>query len=300
MFQMNTNRFAGVLVGCLASCLLFSTPASAQTPQEEYRASLVAVVIALQEQISELQLQIASQSALSTTDVTGILSDIEGEVVASYTVDQQEISTRAPRSYQSYFKRLLSILPDQYDSHIDELVIFTNGNQDVGAYVETQVPYTKDWRYAVRDSEITEDPLSRASTELMIHEFAHIFSLDQVFKERNIAATCHPYFADEVCYGTNSYLGEFINEFWSTRMLDDLQSVQAGSRFAQADFYNRYESQFVSEYAATDPAEDFAESFVWYVYGEMAPRGSVADKKIEFFDRFSFTQALADEIIKEL
>jgi hypothetical protein len=83
-------------------------------------------------------------------------------------------------------------------------------------------------------------------------------------------------------------------------MLDELQSVQTGSNNSQADFYDRYESQFVSEYAATDPAEDFAESFTWYVYGEMAPSGSVADEKIEFFDRFSYTQALADEIIKEL
>jgi hypothetical protein len=56
----------------------------------------------------------------------------------------------------------------------------------------------------------------------------------------------------------------------------------------------------VSEYAATAPAEDFAESFTWYVYGAMAPRGSIADEKIEFFDRFSYTQALADEIKREL
>lgn len=83
-------------------------------------------------------------------------------------------------------------------------------------------------------------------------------------------------------------------------MLNELQSIQTGSSNTQADFYDRYESQFVSEYAATDPAEDFAESFTWYVYGEMAPSGSVADEKIEFFDRFSYTQVLADEIIREL
>jgi len=300
MLDMNTNRFVGVLVGCFSAYLLLITPVSAQTAQDQYRASLISLIIALQEQISQLQLQLASQSVLNSTDAAGILGDIEGEVVASYMIDRQEISTRAPRAYQEYFKRLLTILPDQYDDHIDELVIFTKGNEDVGAYVETQVPYTKDWRYAVRESEIKEDPESDASTELMIHEFAHIFSLDQVFKEKNFATNCHPYFADTICYGADSYIGQFVEEFWSTEMLDELQSVQEDAKYTRADFYNQYESQFVSEYAATDPAEDFAESFTWYVYGEMAPRGPIADDKIEFFDRFSYTQALADEIIREL
>jgi hypothetical protein len=297
MLVMNRNKFTGALVGCFAVAILFVTPASAQTTEDDYRASLFRLIGELQEQIAELQLRLESQSVV---DHSGMLGDIEGEVVASYSVDQQEISSRAPQVYEDYFERLLAILPDQYDDHIDEFVIFTKGREEVGAYVETQTPYTADWRYAVRQSEITEDPKSRASTELMVHEFAHIFSLDQIFRDRTVARSCHSYFADTLCYGTDSYLGQFVDTFWSNRMLDDLQSVQTESRLNQADFYDRYESQFVSEYAATGPAEDFAESFTWYVYGEMAPRGSIADQKIEFFDRFSYVQELADEITAEL
>ena len=297
MLVMSRNRFTGVLVGCFAVAILFVTPVSAQTTEDVYRSDLFRLIADLREQIAELQLQLELQSVV---DHSGMLGDIEGEVVASYTVDQQEISSRAPQVYEDYFARLLAILPDQYDDHIDEFVIFTKGKEEVGAYVETQTPYTADWRYAVRKSEITEDPESKASTELMVHEFAYIFSLDQVFRERMVARNCHPYFADTLCYGADSYLGQFIDTFWSNQMLDDLQSVQAGSRFDQADFYDRYESHFVSEYAATDPAEDFAESFTQYVYGKMAPRGSIADQKIEFFDQFRYIQELSDTIQHEL
>jgi Mlc titration factor MtfA (ptsG expression regulator) len=269
----------------------------AQTAEEEYRAGLFRLIATLQQQITALQLQLETQSVV---DSLAMLDSIQAVVVASYTVDQQKISTRAPQAYEDYFERLLTILPDQYDDHIDELVIFTKGREEVGAYVETRTPYTLDWRYSVRKSEVTEDPNSKASTELMVHEFAHILSLDQVFRERATARDCHPYFTDTLCYGSDSYLGQFIGTFWSNQMLDDLQSAQSGSRFDQADFYDRYESQFVSEYAATDPAEDFAESFTQYVYGEMAPRGSIADQKIEFFDQFRYIQELSDTIQQEL
>ena len=162
MLVMSRNRFTGVLVGCFAVAILFVTPLSAQTTEDAYRSDLFRLIVELQEQIAELQLQLESQSVV---DHAGMLGDIEGEVVASYTVDQQEISPRAPQEYQDYFARLLAILPDQYDDHIDELVIFTKGREEVGAYVETQTPYTTDWRYAVRQSEIIEDPESLASTE---------------------------------------------------------------------------------------------------------------------------------------
>jgi len=293
-------RFDGTLLyfAFASAVLVFPVSVLAQTNEDQYRASLFSLISLLQEQIAELQLQLASQADKATA--SGILYEIEAEVVASYSVYQGEISTRAPQLYQAYFDRLLTVLPDQYDDHIDELVVFTSGNQGVGAYVETQVPYTKDWRYAVSESEIKEDPESAASTELMVHEFAHIFSLDQAFRERATARDCHPYFTDTLCYGSDSYLGQFIDTFWSNQMLDDLQSAQSESRFDQADFYDRYESQFVSEYAATDPAEDFAESFTQYVYGEMAPRGSIADQKIEFFDQFRYVQELSDAIQQEL
>jgi len=286
-------------MGGVVASLLLVTPVSAQTAEAQYRASLLSLIALLQEQIAVLQLQLDLQQTIpGGTDE--LRSDVDADIVASYTVAAGEISQQAPRAYRAYFERLLEIFPNQYDDHIDELVIFTNGDENVGAYVETTIPYTKDWRYAVRESEVKENPRSTASTELMIHEFAHIFSLDQVFRDFDRQATCHPYFADGVCYSPDTYIGEFIATFWTNRMLDDLVRVQEGGRFTAEDFYEKYESEFVTDYAATDPAEDFAESFTSYVYGEIAPRGSIADQKIEFFDRFSYIRELAADIQGEM
>jgi len=297
MKVMNINRVWGVLLGCVLGGFVLVVPVSAQGTEAEYRATLITLITVLQEQVALLQAQVAPAQLPNTS---GLLGDIEGTLVASYTVSDGAISTRAPRAYRDYLERLLTILPDQYDDHVDELVVFADGDQNIGAYVETVIPYTQDWRYAIRDTEIAEDPDSAASTELMIHEFAHIFSLDQVFRGQVSSAGCHPYFADTLCYGSDTYLGQFIATFWSTRMLDQLQAIKTGSRLTPAGFYDRYESQFVSEYASTDPAEDFAESFAWYVYGEIAPRGSVADEKIAFFDQFAYIRALADAIREEI
>lgn len=293
MCHMDYKYCVRLLVGCVAGCLVTVSPVAAQTTADSQRALLIDQILILQSQIATLQQQLALQAK---NQESGILGEIDGEVLSSYTVYEQEISSRAPQAYQDYFQRLLQILPDEYDNHIDEFVIFTDSTAEVDALVETKTPYTKNWLYAVRDNEVKEDPQSKASTELMIHEFAHIFSLDQVFREGGVAANCHSYFNDSICYENDTYLGEFIDTFWSPQMLDELHLVQRGSRLTQDEFYQKYRSYFVSDYAATDPAEDFAESFTWYVYGRIADKGSIADQKIEFFDRFSYTQALADEI----
>lgn len=291
----------GILVGCFVTVLLSLsvTLVSAQTisAEDEYRASLLNLIVLLQAQIAELQLQLASQTNVDTSIV---LDTIGGTTVAAYTVDGGEISGQTRREYQAYLDRLLAVMPDQYDEHIDEFIIFTGGNNDISAYVETKTPYVNNWTYGVRASEVAEDPDSAASTELMVHEFAHIFSLDQVFRINDIVRTCHSFLAEKICYGNESYIGDFIETFWSSQLLDELQATQINQEMDQTDFYDRYQSQFVSEYAATDPAEDFAESFVWYVYDRSVPRNSIAQQKVAFFDQSSYLQGLAATIREEI
>lgn len=286
-----------IFVGMFLAFLLVASPVSAQTAEEQYRSTLLSLIAVLQEQIQSLQQEIENKRAAESNN---ILIDIDGEAVAVYQVYDQEISASADLAHQQYLDQLYRIMPDQYDDAIDEFVVFRSDSDDVGAYVETTIPYTNDWRYGVSEDEVQEDPESDASIELMVHEFAHIFSFDQVFTLNQFDSDCHSYFEDDLCYRKGTYLGDFIAEFWNYQMLTDLESVKEGVGLTQAEFYEQYADQFVSDYAATDPAEDFAESFVWYAYGRIAPRGSVADMKIEFFDRYPYVQDLAKDIESEL
>lgn len=284
-----------VVIG-ITAFLLLAVPAQAQTIEDTYEESLLELISVLQQQIKLLQAQLDAQTDAATRRVSrdGLLAGIEGTLVASYPVTDMDISDNAPRAYREYVDRMDELLPRQYDSFVTELIVYTDGDPDIAAYVETTIPYQSEWTYAIREEEIIEDPESDASTELLIHEFAHVFSLDEVFQDTASARTCLDYFGAEICYPNKSILGEFVTEYWDEDILDDLILAQAGDELTQAEFYNRYELEFVTEYAATDPSEDFAESFAWYVFGDLAPRGSVADAKIEFFDDFVRMRTLAE------
>ena len=64
-------------------------------------------------------------------------------------------------------------------------------------------------------------------------------------------------------------------------------------------FYAEHEDDFVSDYAATNVIEDFAESFMVYVI-EDAPIGdSVAAEKLRFFEAIPELAAIRDRLRAE-
>jgi hypothetical protein len=277
--------------------LFVSTPQSvfAQSTDDVYRQTLQQLILVLQQQILELQIQLENQQDSS---IDTLLGDIDGTLVASYTVESMEISGRAPQLHRQYLDRLAEIFPDAYDEYVTELVIF-DSTSDTDAYVETVFPYDRSWRYGVSVEILDDPPQSEASTELIVHEFAHVFSLDQVFIDEDVHQECHTYFDAEVCWSDTTYLGKFLDTFWSEESLDALSDTRSDPS-AESVLYERDPESFVSDYAATDPAEDFAESFAWYVYDWHPEDGGVAADKIDFFDRFSFIKELKKEIVAEL
>lgn len=117
-----------------------------------------------------------------------------------------------------------------------------------------------------------------------IHEIAHLLTLDngQINVNDN---GCNSFHTGEGCSTTSSYINQFYNKFWG-----DIYSEN--QRIAQDDFdglfafYRKYQGQFVSEYAATNPGEDIAESFATYVISDSPSSNSIAAQKIRFFDGF--------------
>ncbi len=75
---------------------------------------------------------------------------------------------------------------------------------------------------------------------------------------------CASNFYDEWsgCMKDDSYLNLFFQKFWA-----DIYSEHsfAGERVAADEFYKKYDDWFVTGYAMTNPAEDFAESFTAFV-----------------------------------
>ncbi len=130
------------------------------------------------------------------------------------------------------------------------------------------------------------DPYNLTFT--LMHEFGHLLTLkpsqvavdksvffnpdNKEFYDRAVAA-CQQYFAEEGCSASNSYINEFFNRYWST-FYSEWQEIdqKKGERSYSSslhDFYKNYADQFVTEYAATSPEEDIAESWAFFV---LSPR----------------------------
>ena len=85
-----------------------------------------------------------------------------------------------------------------------------------------------------------------------------------------------------------------INLFYQKFWLDVKSSHKWYFEFDNADkflddnerFYQTHKKQFVTNYAATNPDEDFAESFTAFVLKEKPTTSTIADQKIQFFYDF--------------
>ena len=61
-------------------------------------------------------------------------------------------------------------------------------------------------------------------------------------------------------------------------------------------FYQKYQQEFVTEYAASDPKEDIAESWSYFVIASTPDQDTIADQKISFFHEFPELVTLRLEI----
>jgi hypothetical protein len=154
-------------------------------------------------------------------------------------------------------------------------------------------------------------------TYTLIHEFAHLLTLgpDQVTPSIGIfnnpeddgiyfdeVSACPNYFPGEGCSQPNSYINAFFNRFWSEFHLEwqDINLIEDDDEYYTAldDFYYAYEDHFLTDYAVTNPEEDIAESFTFFVLSPRPKGDTIGNQKILFFYEYPELVGLRDEIIR--
>lgn len=192
-----------------------------------------------------------------------------------------------------------ALLPPEQLKWISEYDIFTDGPQNILAWVNTRDIFDRArWQLAI-DIVDSEDPTDVTYT--LIHEFGHLITLntDQIPYNTSYStwsqnpATCAQFSMPEGCTNPNSYLNLFYQRFW-TRMYDEwVETVGDVSVNSDAElealvhaFYRGHREQFIREYAATNIREDIAESFMYFVLEPRPRDGSIASQKIKFFYTF--------------
>lgn len=197
------------------------------------------------------------------------------------------------------------LLPSDYiSSYVYEFAVFES--EDTFAYVneiEEDV-----WQFAMN---VAADPETILT---IVHEFAHIVALNNEQYETYAAviaenmdetpsdeafaddqAACPTIAFEDGCALETSYLLEFTQTFWTEEDVELV--VREELEDSAAYFYDENPDAFVNEYAATDPIEDFAETFAYFVALDEVPDSTtVADQKILWFYDNPDMVAFRDEI----
>jgi len=134
------------------------------------------------------------------------------------------------------------------------------------------------FQMTVNLGEADADDIELALT--MAHELTHVFTglpsqLDRTIDE----SQCFTYHEGEGCYTEGSFIARWIDAFWGEWIVGfDPHAEDDGA--SDRCFLD---SSFLGSYAATNPEEDFAETFSAYVFSvPVEDPGLVA--KYEFFD----------------
>jgi hypothetical protein len=120
----------------------------------------------------------------------------------------------------------------------------------------------------------------------MAHEFAHVFTSTstQIDRSSDAGDNCSTYFNGEGCFLDDSLMANWINEFWG----DLIDEIDPYAEVTVSDGEDRcaLNEQFYGPYAASNPEEDFAESFSAYVF-DVAPANDDQAAKMDWIDQQS-------------
>lgn len=261
-----------------------------------------------------------SESKKSDEEVTLVTYSVSGdritnpvyEKVNSNLLDLQNDSA-AQQKVWNYFTALIPL--DERRS-LAEYSIMTDGAANTLAAV-SQTQYNPDlWSLQV---DIADTNNIYDLTYTFVHEFGHLLTLgpDQVppsiavFNnpdDNNIytkeVAACPDYFPGEGCSKPNSYINAFYNQFW-TNIYEEWNKInleENDDAYYQKldDFYAKYKDQFVTDYAVTNPEEDIAESWAFFVLGAKPAGNTIAEEKTLFFYQYPELVQLRQNILNNL
>ncbi|PKN92144.1 MAG: hypothetical protein CVU44_16040 [Chloroflexi bacterium HGW-Chloroflexi-6] len=192
--------------------------------------------------------------------------------------------------------------------------MFTDGKQRILAFVAQSYASPEEWVLSVDvvDAETPQD-----LTYTLVHEFGHLVTLgpDQVIPSEAIFENpgdeqiwrqeydaCETYFPGEGCSVPDAYIDAFFTKFWEDIYREwvriQLQEDPDSYETLIEEFYEVYQDQFVSDYAVTNPEEDIAESFTFFVLTKKPEANKISDEKILLFYEYPELVSLRLDIIQ--
>ncbi len=186
--------------------------------------------------------------------VDGELGDVcLGEADATLTKAWNDLAAIAPAGQLADLALFGGFIGD---SDSDEITFaFVNAVDDEGSAFQMSVNLTS---YAENADE---------GLLTMAHEFTHVFTAIESELDRTVfdADDCDTFYNGEGCYVDGSIMAEWIRLFWGNGLIEEIDP-DAETSAAAGEERCATNPGFFGPYAASNPEEDFAETFSAYVY----------------------------------
>jgi hypothetical protein len=256
---------------------------------------------------------VPEEATLVTYEVNGdeISNPVLEDVSSDLQAQQADEATQ-----QQVWDYYAALIPAENRNTIVEYSIFTDGVDNTLASVTQTQTDPEAWALQV-DIADTSDYYNLTYT--LVHEYGHLLTLgpDQVPPSLAVfnnpedndiylqeLSACPDYFPGEGCANPDSYINAFYNQFWADihaewqeiNLEEDPDLLQQGLD----DFYVKYQDQFVTDYAATNPEEDMAESWAFFVLSEEPAGDTIAEQKTLFFYNYPELVELRSAILNNL
>jgi len=228
-----------------------------------------------EQELEQYLQEYSDNSANKEENVPQTQDDIQSD--ADYSVTTGEAITLQSGNntpeHNTLWEQVSAISPDSLsDNYIETFRVFTAADDATAAYVDDD---DDDGKFVLAFNLSSHNDSSNQEQVLtIVHELAHIFTLN---KDQIAQGTCE-YETQEGCFGNRSMLAEFVEKFWSAQDRERAQN--------EADLYTGNESNYVTQYASTNPEEDLAESFAYYVVRSDYSGSDIASQKQAFFDAY--------------
>lgn len=244
----------------------------------------------------------------SSSEVGGPADALESTAIYQVVAGDLSLSLQTGGETQAAdtdtWNAVVELLPqDTLRSHVVEYHIFSDGEDETLAYVSQLEGDATKWMFSV-DSADAVNKESKSFVTTVTHEFAHILALnsEQVaagVEEENCA---REYWVEEGCPKESATILAYFDEYWKgslynqhQQMVADLEGDEKAD--AVADFYDQHQEKFINEYSATDPVEDFAETFSYFVFVDrINPAHNLREQKINFFYDYPALVSVRDHI----
>lgn len=253
------------------------------------------------------------ETYLVTYDVMGdkLSNPVFQTVSSDFESEQNDLATQ--KHIWEYFA---SLIPERNRRMITNYSVLTDGKDNVLSAVAQTLADPKHW---VLEVDIADAEDYGNLTFTMIHEYGHLLTLnaDQVPPDMIVfnhpgnkdifqqeSAMCSSYFSGEGCSKPDSYINQFYQRFWGDiytewSQIDQIDDM--GLYYEKMnEFYKHHKDRFVSEYASTNPGEDIAESWAYFVLMPKPTGNTAAHQKVLFFYEHPELVQLRAEILNRL